>query len=111
MTIIYQPFLFSWKDVDDPGDLERFQLVIESMPDQALLAALKSFRNSGRNIHQIESMWNSILAGVVFQHPSIESLRRELRRNAQLRVGRDSDENGQTVSKILEIIMQVIDNL
>lgn len=85
MAIIYQPSLFSWKDVDDLGDLERLQLVIESMPDQALLAALKSFRNSGRNIHQIESMWNSILAGVVFQHPSIESLRRELRRNAQLR--------------------------
>ena len=30
-------------------------------------------------------MWNSILAGVVFQHPSIESLRRELSRNGQLR--------------------------
>jgi len=30
-------------------------------------------------------MWNSILAGVVYQHPSIESLRRELLRNGQLR--------------------------
>jgi hypothetical protein len=29
-------------------------------------------------------MWNSILAGVVFQHPSIESLRRELARNGML---------------------------
>ncbi|HAP32718.1 MAG TPA: DDE transposase, partial [Firmicutes bacterium] len=31
------------------------------------------------------AVWNSVLAGVVYQHPSIESLRRELRRNAQLR--------------------------
>ena len=85
MAIIYQPSLFSWKDVDDLGDLERLQLVIESMPDQALLAALGSFRGSGRNTHKLESMWNSILAGIVFQHPSIESLRRELSRNAQLR--------------------------
>jgi hypothetical protein len=30
-------------------------------------------------------MWNGLVAGVVFQHPSVESLLRELRRNAQLR--------------------------
>ncbi len=30
-------------------------------------------------------MWNSILTGIVFEHVSIESLRRELNRNAQLR--------------------------
>ena len=30
-------------------------------------------------------MWNSILAGIVYEHTSIESLRRELSRNAQLR--------------------------
>jgi hypothetical protein len=31
-------------------------------------------------------MWNSLLAGIVFGHASIESLRRELARNAQLRL-------------------------
>jgi hypothetical protein len=30
-------------------------------------------------------MWNALIAGVVFQHPTIESLRRELARNGQLR--------------------------
>jgi len=30
-------------------------------------------------------MWNLIIAGIVYQHPSIESLLRELKRNAQLR--------------------------
>jgi len=30
-------------------------------------------------------MWNSILAGIVFQHGTIEKLRRELARNGQLR--------------------------
>ncbi len=30
-------------------------------------------------------MWNSLLAGIVHQHPSIASLRWELSRNAQLR--------------------------
>lgn len=30
-------------------------------------------------------MWNSLLAGIVFQHESVEKLRRELARNGQLR--------------------------
>ena len=30
-------------------------------------------------------MWNSLIAGFVFQHPSIAALRRELLRNGQLR--------------------------
>lgn len=30
-------------------------------------------------------MWNSVLAGIVFQHESVEKLRRELARNSQLR--------------------------
>ena len=30
-------------------------------------------------------MWNSVVAGVVFQHPTIASLIRELQRNVQLR--------------------------
>jgi len=33
----------------------------------------------------IRAVWNSRLAGVVFQHPSVAALRRELRRNAELR--------------------------
>lgn len=30
-------------------------------------------------------MWNTLVAGVVFQHPSLASLRRELLRNGELR--------------------------
>lgn len=30
-------------------------------------------------------MWNSVLAGIVFQHNNVEKLRRELARNGQLR--------------------------
>jgi len=45
---------------------------------------LESHRGKGRNDYPIRAVWNSILAGVVFQHNSIESLRRELLRNGQL---------------------------
>jgi hypothetical protein len=89
MAIVQELSLFSWKnfhdDLQNIGDLERLKLVIETMPDRKLVQTLRTLRAKGRNDHPIEAMWNSVLAGIVFEHPSIESLRRELQRNAQLR--------------------------
>jgi len=89
MAIIHERNLFSWKDfqndIQNLGDLERLKLVIETLPDQKLIQSLLLLRAKGRNDHPIKAMWNSILAGIVYEHPSIESLRRELSRNAQLR--------------------------
>jgi Transposase DDE domain/Transposase domain (DUF772) len=82
---IYQKSLFSWKDVDELGDLERLELIIETMPDKKLITKLEQDRKNGRNDYPIRAIWNSILAGIVYQHPSIESLRRELQRNPLLR--------------------------
>ena len=89
MAIIQQLRLFSWRDFQNDlknlGDLERFKLVIETIPDEKLMQTLQTLRANGRNDHPIKAMWNSVLAGIVFEHASIESLRRELSRNAQLR--------------------------
>ncbi len=89
MAIVHEMNLFSWKNFHDDaqhlGDLERFKLVIQTLPDQKLIQTLRNLRGNGRNDHTIQSMWNSLLAGIVFEHVSIESLRRELSRNAQLR--------------------------
>jgi IS5 family transposase len=85
MAIIPQPRLFGWEDLEGLGDLERLRLVLENMPDEALMRHLERERGWGRDDYPIRAMWNSILAGVVYQHPSIESLRRELSRNGQLR--------------------------
>jgi len=85
MAIIYQQSLFSWKEIENLGDLERLQLVINNLPDEKLMTVLESSRANGRNDHSIRAMWNSLLAGIVYQHPSIESLRRELKRNPMLR--------------------------
>ena len=46
------------------------------MPDEALMRHLERKREWGHDDYPIGAMWNSILAGVVCQHPSIESLRR-----------------------------------
>src|SRR5690625_16972 len=85
MAIIPQINLFSWEDIEDLGDLKRLKLVIEHLPDEALMVTLEKQRRNGRNDYPVRAIWNTILAGIVFEHKSIESLRRELSRNAQLR--------------------------
>ena len=85
MAIIHDPELFAWKDIENLGDLERLKLVIENMPDEKLMKLLEKNRNKGRDDYPIRAMWNSFLAGIVYQHASANSLLRELKRNAQLR--------------------------
>jgi len=85
MAIIPQRGLFRWEEVEGLGDLERLRLVLSALPDEPLMAVLERERGHGRDDYPIRPMWNSLVAGVVFQHPSVASLRRELRRNAPLR--------------------------
>lgn len=85
MAIIPQLRLFGWEEIEELGDLERLRLVLENLPDEELMRDLERERKRGRDDYPVRAVWNSILAGIVYQHSSIESLRRELRRNAQLR--------------------------
>jgi hypothetical protein len=84
MAIVPQK-LFGWEDVEELGDLERLVLIIETLPDEKLVRAMELERFRGRDDYPVRAVWNSILAGIVYQHPTIASLRRELQRNAQLR--------------------------
>ena len=85
MAIIPQQRLFGWQEINELGDLERLVLLLHNLPDKELMSKLEQERGKGRDNYPVRAVWNSILAGIVFQHPSIESLRRELLRNAQLR--------------------------
>ena len=86
MAKIPQLLLFSWKEIEELGDLSRLKLLIDHLPDEKLMQQLESARGNGRDDYPIRAMWNSLLAGIVFQHSSVESLRRELSRNGQLRM-------------------------
>ncbi|MCF6095395.1 transposase [Microaerobacter geothermalis] len=85
MAIIPQLKLFEWNEIQTLGDLERLRLVLEYMPDEEWMVALERKRGKGRDDYPVRAMWNSVLAGIVFQHDSVEKLRRELSRNGQLR--------------------------
>jgi len=85
MASIARTELFCWNDIDELGDLERLELLFRHLPDEELMQSLEQQRGNGRNDYPIRAVWNSILAAIVFGHSSTESLRRELKRNAQLR--------------------------
>jgi hypothetical protein len=85
MAKLLVPYLFKWQDVEAKSDLERLRLVLEHLPDEGLMGQLEGHRKWGRDDYPIRAVWNSVLAGIVYQHQSIDSLRRELLRNGELR--------------------------
>jgi hypothetical protein len=82
-----EPSLFDWRDVDARSDLDRFQLARDHLPDAPLLQYLEVMRGAGRDDYPVAAMWNALIAGVVFQHPSVEALLRELGRNPRVAAG------------------------
>jgi hypothetical protein len=85
MAKLLVTYLFKWQEAR--SDLERLRLVLEHLPDEGLMKKLEAHRNKGRDDYPIRPVWNSVLAGIVYQHQSVESLRRELLRNGELRQG------------------------
>ncbi|MFW5870055.1 MAG: transposase [Candidatus Sumerlaeota bacterium] len=84
MAIIEQN-LFSWQVVESSTEIQRFQAILATTPDEALMRTLEAERRGRRNDWPIRAMWNALIAMVVFRHDSIASLRRELERNGELR--------------------------
>jgi len=85
MAIIPQGRLFSWKEIEGRSDLDRLRMVLSVIPDEGLMETLESYRGRGRDDYPVRAVWNSLLAGVVYEHASVASLRRELLRNGELR--------------------------
>ncbi len=85
MAAIPQPILFSWKEIEASSDLDRLELVLRALPDEALVTTVEARRGKGRNDYPVRPMWNALIAGIVFQHDSAASLLRELSRNGELR--------------------------
>jgi hypothetical protein len=55
------------------------------MDDEVLMRRLEARRGNGRNDYPVRVMWNLLIAMKVFGHRTVESFRRELGRNSQLR--------------------------
>lgn len=85
MSILPQPNLFSWQEVEATSEISRLARLIDALPDRELIAALNAERAGKRDDYPLHAMWRALLAGIVFGHGSLASLSRELARNGQLR--------------------------
>ena len=105
MAKLITPYLFTWKEVEARSDLERLRLVLEHLPDEGLMKKLEEHRKWGRDDYPVRAVWNSVLAGSVYPHPSVDSLRRELSRNGELRdrCGFDPQKGSGTVPPLLGV--------
>ena len=72
MAKIPQRSLFNWNAIEAKSDLERFYLVRDNLPDGPIAIALEKIRGNGRDDFPVRAMWNAVLAGIVFQHESID---------------------------------------
>ena len=83
--IISQETLFDYSEIEELGDLERLDLAMEGIDDERLMQKLEAKRKNGRDDYPVRVMWNLVIAMMVFCHKTVESFRRELSRNSQLR--------------------------
>ena len=85
VKIIQQLSAFDYEEIEILGDLERVKLLIDNVPDETIIAKLEEIRGKGRNDYPIIPVWNSILIAPLIEATGIDSLRRELSRNRDLR--------------------------
>ena len=85
MNNITQKTIFDYMEIEELGDLARLKLCLENINDEELCRKLEEQRGNGRNDFPVRVMLNLIYAMKIFGHRSVESFRRELSRNSQLR--------------------------
>lgn len=86
MYNISQISMFDYSEIENLGDLERLKMFFENIDDKQLCETLEKQRENGRNDYPIRTMLNLIYAMKIFGHRNVESFRRELSRNSQLRI-------------------------
>ena len=86
MNNISQISIFEYREIENLGDLERLKIFFENIDDDKLCEKLEKSRKNGRNDYPVRTMLNLIYAMKIFGHRSVESFRRELSRNSQLRI-------------------------
>jgi IS5 family transposase len=64
---------------------ERLIVVLEGLNAEKLLSALERERWTGRKGHSIHGMWAALIAGVVYQSPSVAGVERLLKKNKAVR--------------------------
>lgn len=103
--------LFAWARLEDHPQLSTLRLLLEVLPDQALLEGLERARGKGRDDFPIPVLWGVVVCTIALRHPSFASCLAELGRNPALYrlLGIRSVEeipNDWNVSRFVEVLGQ-----
>lgn len=85
MRIATTDGLFAWDKLPDSPDLISLRFLLDLLPDEALLAALRAHRGNGRNDYPMHVLWRSHVSRYLLRHASMEACLAELGRNPALR--------------------------
>jgi hypothetical protein len=86
MKIAITKPLFAWDALEDSPSLNSIRILLEAIPDHALLESLREARGKGRDDYPIEVLWGTLLLAIALRHASTEACLDELKRNPALRL-------------------------
>jgi hypothetical protein len=87
--------LFAWDALEDSPSLTSVRLLLEAIPDHALLESLRAARGKGRDDYPVEVLWGTLLLAIALRHVSMDACLEDLRRNPALRllIGIEAEEH------------------
>jgi hypothetical protein len=103
--------LFAWARLEDHPQLSTLRLLLEVLPDQALLDGLERARGKGRDDFPIPVLWGTVVFTIALRHDSFASCLAELGRNPALYrllgiPGVEGIPNDWNVSRFVEVLGQ-----
>jgi Transposase DDE domain/Transposase domain (DUF772) len=86
MKIAITKPLFAWDALEDSPSLQSIRILLEAIPDHALLESLREARGKGRDDYPVEVLWGTLLLAIALRHVSMDACLEDLKRNPALRL-------------------------
>jgi hypothetical protein len=95
MKIAITKPLFAWDALEDSPSLQSLRVLLEAIPDHALLESLRAARGKGRDDYPVEVLWGALVLAIALRHVSTDACLEDLRRNPALRllIGIEAEHN------------------
>ena len=106
MKIAITKPLFAWDALEDSPSLKSIRLLLEAIPDHALLESLRDARGKGRDDYPVGVLWGTLLLAIALRHVSTDACLEDLKRNPALRLligieAEDKVPDGDNMSRFL----------
>jgi hypothetical protein len=86
MKIAITKPLFAWDALEDSPALKSVRVLLEAIPDHALLESLREARGKGRDDYPVEVLWGTLVLAIALRHISTDACIEDLKRNPALRL-------------------------